>query len=223
MFNPIIIIAIIIQSIVAKSSRKAGAIVGFVITTGIFLWGISVYGDGGEIALFGISLSEPVFYLVFLVWFGFDIMEFVSSQKGATETGITDTGISESGISESGISPTTITKTRIPAAALVFLWILTNIFANFGWSMLYPFFITLSPATAAIILSLSSGLIAGLLQWLILIVIIPKADRRLLALWIPATMVGWAIIRIMITFVAIPSGMTILISVIRGGTLGVLQ
>jgi hypothetical protein len=208
MFNPMIIVAIIIQYVVAKSSRKAGAIVGFVITIGILLWGISVYGEGGEIELFGISLSEPIFYIACLVWFGFDTMEFLAAQKRATET---------------GTSSTTITKTQIPAIALFLLWITTNVFANIGWTMLYPLFIPLSPTIANIVIQLSSGMIAGLLQWLLLIMIIPKANRWFLALWIPATMLGWAIISIIIAFVAIPSGMSILVSVIRGGTIGVLQ
>ena len=89
--------------------------------------------------------------------------------------------------------------------------------------MLYPLFIPLSPTIANIVIQLSSGMIAGLLQWLLLIMIIPKANRWFLALWIPATMLGWAIISIIIAFVAIPSGMSILVSVIRGGTIGVLQ
>jgi hypothetical protein len=216
MFNPIIIIAIIIQGVVARSSRKAGAILGFVITLGILLWGISIYGDGDQIAFFGIPLSEPIFYLACLVWFGFDTMEFVAAQKKAAETGALPT---------TGTSPTTITKTQIPGVALFFLWIATNVFANIGWSMLRPLFGPTSSPITIIVLNLSSGLIAGVLQWLLLMLIIPNAQRRHLALWIPATMVGWAIISIIVAFVTLPSGIgtTIFVAIIRGGTMGVLQ
>ncbi len=81
MFNPVIVVVIVIQIIVAKFSRKAGAILGFVITTGILLWGISVYGNGDKIALFGIPVSEPIFLLACLVWYGLDTKEFMGVNK----------------------------------------------------------------------------------------------------------------------------------------------
>jgi hypothetical protein len=81
MFNPVIVVAIIVQAIIAKFSRIAGAILGYVITTGILLWGISLYAGGDQIALFGIRLSEPIFLLVCLVWYGFDTKEFMDARK----------------------------------------------------------------------------------------------------------------------------------------------
>ena len=81
MFNPIIIIALIIQSAVAKSSRKAGAVIGYIITTGILLWGSSLYADGYQVALFGIPLSQPIFIIACLVWYGFDTKEFMAAQN----------------------------------------------------------------------------------------------------------------------------------------------
>jgi hypothetical protein len=81
MFNPVIIVAIIIQALVAKANRIAGAVIGFLITTGIFLWGMSVYAAGNQIALFTIPLSQPVFLIACLVWYGFDIREFLLARK----------------------------------------------------------------------------------------------------------------------------------------------
>jgi tetratricopeptide (TPR) repeat protein len=81
MFNPVIIAAIIVQALVARASRKVAAILGYLITTGILVWGISVYADGGQIALFGIAVSEPVFLLACLVWYGFDTNEFIKAGK----------------------------------------------------------------------------------------------------------------------------------------------
>ena len=81
MFNPVIIVAIIVQSLVAKSSRIAGAVIGFLITTGIFLWGMSLYAEGNQIALFTIPLSQPVFLIACLVWYGFDTREFMRARK----------------------------------------------------------------------------------------------------------------------------------------------
>ncbi len=63
-FNPVIIVAIVVQSWISKASRTAGAIVGFVITTGILLWGLAIYDQHGQIAFFGIPLSQPVFVIL---------------------------------------------------------------------------------------------------------------------------------------------------------------
>jgi len=150
-------------------------------------------------------------------------MEFLAAQKKATDTDQ----------SETEALPTTITKTQIPPIALFFLWITTIVFANLGWAALYPLFISQHFSNISVVLTLSCGLIAGLLQWLLLTLIIPKADRHLLALWIPATMLGWASISIIFALrsimstifdlAAIPSGIAIVFSVIRGGTIGLLQ
>jgi hypothetical protein len=78
--NPIIIIAIIVQSFVSRANRMAGAILGFVITTGILLWGVSLYAQGGEIAFLGFPLSQPVFLIVCAVWYGFDVRSFMRAR-----------------------------------------------------------------------------------------------------------------------------------------------
>ncbi len=82
MFNPVIIVAIIIQGIVSKASRMAGAILGYIITTSIFIWGLSLYSEGDAIALFGARISQEFFIIACLVWFGFDTMEFIKAKKG---------------------------------------------------------------------------------------------------------------------------------------------
>ena len=78
--NPIIIVAIIVQSFVSRANRMAGAILGFVITTGILLWGISLYAQGGEIAFLGFPLTQPVFFIVCAVWYGFDVRSFMRAR-----------------------------------------------------------------------------------------------------------------------------------------------
>ena len=81
MFNPVIFAAIIIQYVVSKSSRIAGAVIGYAITTGILLWGISLYGEGKQIALFGIPLSGSIFLLACLVWYGLDTRELLAAKE----------------------------------------------------------------------------------------------------------------------------------------------
>lgn len=80
-FNPVIIVAIVIQSWVSKASRIAGAILGYLITTGIFLWGLAIYDDHGQIAFFGVPLSQPVFVILCLVWYVFDTFTFNAARK----------------------------------------------------------------------------------------------------------------------------------------------
>ena len=79
-----ILVAIIVQMVVARASRIAGAIVGYIVTTGILVWGLSVYGEGGQIALFGIDLSQTVFIILCLAWYGFDTMEFLTARKAGS-------------------------------------------------------------------------------------------------------------------------------------------
>jgi hypothetical protein len=64
-----------------------GAIAGYAITTGIMLWGVSVYGDGGHIAFFGIPLSQQGFVLLCLVWYGFDTRTFLRVKNESANPG----------------------------------------------------------------------------------------------------------------------------------------
>ena len=81
MFNPVIIFAIIIQAIVRKVSAVAGAIFGFLITTGILIWGLSVYKEGNYIALFGAPLNEHIFLYAIIFWYIIDTREFIKARK----------------------------------------------------------------------------------------------------------------------------------------------
>jgi hypothetical protein len=81
--NPIVIIAIIAQSMIARTNRMAGAIAGFVLTTGILIWGLSLYSAGSGIALLGIPLSQPIFLIVCVAWYGFNTKAFLGARKAA--------------------------------------------------------------------------------------------------------------------------------------------
>lgn len=73
--NPVIIIALIIQALISRASHLAGSIAGYLITTGILIWGLGLYSDGDAIAIFGIVLSKPAFIISCLIWYGFDTYE----------------------------------------------------------------------------------------------------------------------------------------------------
>jgi hypothetical protein len=77
-----IVAAIIVQAIIRQFSLIAGAIAGFIITTGILIWGLSVYAEGDVIALAGeLELSQPIFIVLCLAWYGFDTWEFFNAKK----------------------------------------------------------------------------------------------------------------------------------------------
>jgi hypothetical protein len=75
MYNPIIVIAIIVQAVISRISLIAGAICGYLVTTGILIWGMTVYGEGDQIAFIGIGLSQPIFIVACLIWYGVDTYE----------------------------------------------------------------------------------------------------------------------------------------------------
>jgi len=79
-FNPIIVVAIIGQRFISKASPMAGAIAGYAITTGILLWGCSLYSEGLQIGFFGIPLSQSAFLVLCLVWYCFDTRELVAAR-----------------------------------------------------------------------------------------------------------------------------------------------
>jgi hypothetical protein len=79
--NPIVIVAIVAQSLIARTNRMAGAIAGYLLTTGILVWGISLYNAGSQIAFIGIPLSQPIFLVVCAVWYGFDTKAFLRARK----------------------------------------------------------------------------------------------------------------------------------------------
>ena len=80
--NFYIVGAIVVQSLVSRVNALAGAIVGYMVTTGILIWGWTAYSQGDAIAFFGIVFSLPVFVIACLVWYGFDTFELVKVLRG---------------------------------------------------------------------------------------------------------------------------------------------
>ncbi|MCD4781269.1 MAG: hypothetical protein K8S27_12085 [Candidatus Omnitrophica bacterium] len=81
MFNPYIIVAILLQGVMSKGSKTVGAVFGYILTTGILIWGLTVYAQGDQIALFGMPISQTVFIVACLVWYAFDTKEFFSARR----------------------------------------------------------------------------------------------------------------------------------------------
>jgi len=84
--NIYILIGIIIQAVIARASRIAGAVVGYIITTSVLVWGLSIYSKGGAITWFDVKLSQPVFIIGCLVWYAVDTISFARARKHAAFT-----------------------------------------------------------------------------------------------------------------------------------------
>lgn len=83
MYNPIIVGGVLLQGLIRRASRTAGALAGFLITTGILFWGLGAYAEGHMMTLFGLTLSEPVFLGLCVLWFIFDAAELYEARKVA--------------------------------------------------------------------------------------------------------------------------------------------
>jgi hypothetical protein len=75
----IILAGVVIQSMISKSSKVAGAITGFVITSFLFLWGLLAYGSGDAMVFSGIELSQGMFIMFCLGWYAVDTGTLVSA------------------------------------------------------------------------------------------------------------------------------------------------
>ena len=78
-----ILVAVIIQWLISKASRTAGAIVGHLVTTGILIWGLGTYASGGYITFSQIELSQPLFIGLCVVWYVFDTIGLVGALREA--------------------------------------------------------------------------------------------------------------------------------------------
>jgi hypothetical protein len=94
-FNPIIIAALLIQGFLSKASHLAGSLAGYLITTGILIWGLGAYSNGEAIALFGIILSKQAFIIACLVWYGYDTYELLAGGSAQAEESVTENQESE--------------------------------------------------------------------------------------------------------------------------------
>jgi len=88
----VIIGGLFLQSVVAQISRVAAAVVGYAITTGVLIWGLSVYKESDSfeehfVTIFGIELSQSVFVVLCLAWYGFDTWHLVAAtmERQATQ------------------------------------------------------------------------------------------------------------------------------------------
>ena len=76
-----ILAAVFVQWLISKASRIAGAIVGYLITTGILIWGLGAYASGGYITFSEIELSQPVFIGMCVVWYVFDTFGLIGALR----------------------------------------------------------------------------------------------------------------------------------------------
>jgi len=79
--NFVILGAILIQMLVSRFNRVIGAVLGFLVTAGILIWGLSAYTQGGSISFFGLNLSQGAFIIACVIWFGLDVYDLNRAVK----------------------------------------------------------------------------------------------------------------------------------------------
>ena len=80
-FNPVLLVGILIQLVVTRLSRLAGAILGFVITTAMLGLGLYLYAGGNAVAILGFQLSLPLFLIAILLWYGYDTLGLLNVRR----------------------------------------------------------------------------------------------------------------------------------------------
>ncbi|MBE0636772.1 hypothetical protein IH601_12305 [Candidatus Bipolaricaulota bacterium] len=85
MINPEIVVALVIQWIVGKISRVGGAVISYLITTGILVWGLGLYAQGDGIAFLGMPLSQWLFVLLCIIWYASDTRGLIRARKLSEE------------------------------------------------------------------------------------------------------------------------------------------
>lgn len=79
----LILFAVAIQGMASQMNRTAGAVAGFVITTGILLWGLLLYSMGSGMMLVGFPLNLPLFLMACAVWYFINIQMLLKARTAA--------------------------------------------------------------------------------------------------------------------------------------------
>ena len=82
----IFLIAIVIGG-VSKSNPKLGGWLGVVLTSGILIWGLSIYSEPySAVTFFDIPLSQGMFLLLVMAFYGYDAWLLHKAHRLSQET-----------------------------------------------------------------------------------------------------------------------------------------
>ena len=81
-FRIFVIGGIILSIFISRINKLVGGIVSFLVTTGILVFGLSLYAEPGwTLMIFGIEISKGVFIILIIVWYAFDIKQILDRIK----------------------------------------------------------------------------------------------------------------------------------------------
>jgi hypothetical protein len=80
-FRMVVIVGIIISVFASRANKLVGGIISSLVTTFILIFGLQAYTHSGYISFLGIRLSEGLFLIAILVWYGFDIKQIADGVK----------------------------------------------------------------------------------------------------------------------------------------------
>jgi hypothetical protein len=86
-FRIVVIVGVIISIFASRANRLIGGVISALVTTFILIFGLQAYSHSGYISFLGIRLSEGLFMLAILIWYGFDIKQIADGvkEKGAVK------------------------------------------------------------------------------------------------------------------------------------------
>ena len=76
-----VLAAFFIQGAISVNHPRVGAALGFVITTGVLLYGLMIYRHGGIIVLFVLPLSHTWLIGFCIAWYIWDAMQFMQTKR----------------------------------------------------------------------------------------------------------------------------------------------
>jgi hypothetical protein len=80
-FRIIVIVGVIISVFASRANKLIGGVISTVVTTFILISGLQAYSSYGYISILGIRLSQGLFVIVILVWYGLDIKQIADGVK----------------------------------------------------------------------------------------------------------------------------------------------
>jgi len=94
-FRIIVIVGVIISIFASRANKLTGGIISCLVTTFILIFGLQAYGASGYISILGIRLSEGLFMIAILIWYGLDIKQIADGVKEKSTLKLIRTGAAE--------------------------------------------------------------------------------------------------------------------------------
>jgi hypothetical protein len=94
-FRIVVIVGVIISVFASRANKLIGGVVSCLVTTFILIFGLQAYSHSGYISIFGIQLTQGLFVIVILIWYGIDVKQIMDGVKVKNTVDLIRTGAAE--------------------------------------------------------------------------------------------------------------------------------